>query len=226
MVLKRSKFFPLVAAPPNDSGSSCGRLYDTVGAYRAAIAICLQAILAGASIACIHRFCLPCIRAWAEVSSTCPLCKTGFEAIVDDATRAEIHVAPKTQAVPDDATDFALDEDHLADGSEIEGYELDDFVVPDDFIEFACESSDSEEELAPRRRRRPNRRPLALYQFEAEPRERRKRLRRAVTHSVASVDEEDMDSCIPAFEASAPSTPLARPRVSKYFKAKPPEANA
>ncbi|EQC27590.1 hypothetical protein SDRG_14644 [Saprolegnia diclina VS20] len=130
--MRRSRYF---RAPPSA---------DVSGGAATTCAICLQAVVTGASIACRHRFCFACIRAWANVSSTCPLCKVDIRAILNEATKTEVVVAHKVQAPPAENEDFALADDDFAlaldDGSD--GYEMDGFVVPNDFVEFA----DSEDE--------------------------------------------------------------------------------
>ena len=43
--------------------------------------ICLDQIQDEAAIACVHRFCFRCIKAWADVTNLCPLCKKKFSSI-------------------------------------------------------------------------------------------------------------------------------------------------
>ncbi|KDO23385.1 hypothetical protein SPRG_11477 [Saprolegnia parasitica CBS 223.65] len=142
--MRRSRYFraPPSADPSGDAATTC--------------AICLQAVVAGATIACRHRFCFACIRAWTDVSSTCPLCKVDIRAILNEATRTEVVIAPKVQAPPAENDHFAFSDDDFADADDdvalaldaddaSDGYEMDGFVVPNDFIEF--EDSQDEADL-------------------------------------------------------------------------------
>ncbi|XP_054764576.2 E3 ubiquitin-protein ligase Topors-like [Lytechinus pictus] len=40
---------------------------------------------------CFHRFCFQCIREWAKVKSTCPLCKTPFKSIIHNVVSSDVY---------------------------------------------------------------------------------------------------------------------------------------
>lgn len=92
---------------------------------------------------CKHSFCFLCIIEWGKVSSHCPLCKKSFSLIsgkYNPSLHKIIETLPKQL---DDSFDFVGTGDD-SDEYEVDvdreeydyGYEFDDFVVPDDFLEF------------------------------------------------------------------------------------------
>ena len=102
--------------------------------------ICLDQIQDEAAIACVHRFCFRCIKAWADVTNLCPLCKKKFSSI------RKLHVQKQEiVAVEDKAQTVEHDDEALARNLANEeadhdhhGYESDGgFVVPDTVIDYA-----------------------------------------------------------------------------------------
>lgn len=93
---------------------------------------------------CNHIFCFDCISEWGKVSPICPLCKVEFQIVCDPAGRImgsfekKNHDDGEIASEGDDYEDYG-DEDvtnilQLQDRSH--GYQLDGFVVDDDFVEF------------------------------------------------------------------------------------------
>ncbi|OQR91403.1 hypothetical protein THRCLA_22466 [Thraustotheca clavata] len=184
-MIKRSRYFRHVTV---ETATSC--------------AICLQAIHAVASIACSHRFCVNCIVEWAKVSTTCPLCKVSFSKITEVATQTHHSVLPTVQKVPVEMQ-FQLGEEFDSDE-----YEMDGFVVPDDFIEFKQSSSESDDVsiarlLAPRSSRQV-----------ASP--QRKRIRRQSNLSSSSDDEDAQFFLTQQYHP--PPAPQPKRQTSKYFR--------
>lgn len=102
--------------------------------------ICLDQIQEEAAIACVHRFCFRCIKAWADVTNLCPLCKTKFSSIrkIHVQKHEILLVADKAQTVDYDDETFARNLANTETGQDHYGYESDGgFVVPDTVIDYA-----------------------------------------------------------------------------------------
>lgn len=145
MSVKRSKYFlnELVGTAEDDESTSC--------------AICLGDVQDTARIACMHQFCSSCIKQWAAVTNTCPLCKVKFNAIrtiTNTRRKRKIRkievvtpVEDKVQAQNDVDEDREIAQEHqvLLSEEAIEGYVNDGFVVSDNVIEYF----ESDEDLLP-----------------------------------------------------------------------------
>jgi hypothetical protein len=100
---------------------------------------------------CHHTFCFPCISEWGKVTPVCPLCKIEFQTVIN-SRGAVLGSFEKKILRPDD--DLILLGYEVGDGnnSDVEegegeeslqlqdrshGYQLDGFVVEDDFVEYA-----------------------------------------------------------------------------------------
>jgi hypothetical protein len=86
-----------------------------------------------------------CILEWGKVSSQCPLCKTTFQQVCGKYNPNLFQViSPKLKNAEDENFDFEYaagsDDGYDAEYGEVldeeYGYELDGFVVSDDFVEF------------------------------------------------------------------------------------------
>ncbi|ETV79553.1 hypothetical protein H257_06818 [Aphanomyces astaci] len=168
---------------------------------------------------CTHEFCFACILQWSKVSSTCPLCKTPFQALWNVTSRTSVPVEPAAASCPWDAPANSSIETSLQDEL-THGYDMDDgFVVPDGFVEF----EDMElMELVPSA--------TAHWTGTARLRSRRERRRRGETASDAisimrpprshrRVIVDDEDECIDGAtgEGATRSEKLPLNRRSKYF---------
>ncbi|CAM9198853.1 unnamed protein product [Choristocarpus tenellus] len=142
-----------------------GPLARRASARTISCAICLDNIEErGMLESCSHPFCLACIVSWSEVTNSCPLCKARFNRITrvnalgkrfrSRGTREIVEVPDKEQTIEhpsedeDAAANLAGDingaEGYYSQpganwGSEFEDldhYVLDDFVVPDEEVEW------------------------------------------------------------------------------------------
>ncbi|ETV79554.1 hypothetical protein, variant [Aphanomyces astaci] len=167
---------------------------------------------------CTHEFCFACILQWSKVSSTCPLCKTPFQALWNVTSRTSVPVEPAAASCPWDAPANSSIETSLQDEL-THGYDMDDgFVVPDGFVEF----EDMELMELPSA--------TAHWTGTARLRSRRERRRRGETASDAisimrpprshrRVIVDDEDECIDGAtgEGATRSEKLPLNRRSKYF---------
>jgi len=93
-------------------------------------AICLDRVSRASLIdSCAHAFCLDCITQWSSRAHVCPLCKRAFSTI--NGAPAQPTAAASDD---DDYTPPGLSAD---DENDDDAYELDGFIVPDDFVEPA-----------------------------------------------------------------------------------------
>jgi Ring finger domain len=116
-------------------------------------AICTEKQTRSSAIACVHRFCLECIRAWSHTTNLCPLCKVEFRWIDATDPTERVFVRRKRQQAEYDSDEIArfdvssesaeTPSEHSDDTDE---YELDGFVVADDASVDRSDASSSETE--------------------------------------------------------------------------------
>jgi hypothetical protein len=102
--------------------------------------ICLDHMQDEAAIACVHRFCFRCIKAWADVTNLCPLCKKKFSSIrkLNVQKQEVVVVEDKAQTVEHDDEALARNLANEETAHDHHGYESDGgFVVPDTVIDYA-----------------------------------------------------------------------------------------
>lgn len=188
MSVKRSKYFlnEPAGTAEDDECTSC--------------AICLGDVQDTARIECMHQFCSSCIKQWAAVTNTCPLCKVKFNAIrttTNTRRKRKIRkielvtpVEDKVQAQNDVDEDREIAQEHQVLFSEeaIEGYADDGFVVSDNVVEYY----ESSEDLLPDE--------VESFEFggrRLNPRRRRRRARQASRNErceSTDSDSEDYDT--------------------------------
>ncbi len=93
---------------------------------------------------CSHIFCVTCISEWASRSLLCPLCKKEFLTIKNSGKVLRRFERPAQELSEDEGYEIEDDpEEGIEDYTDIldrsHGYELDGFVVEDDYVEYAEE---------------------------------------------------------------------------------------
>ncbi|CAM9354560.1 unnamed protein product, partial [Ectocarpus fasciculatus] len=102
--------------------------------------ICLGACVKQSDLNnCAHKFCLECIQSWTKINTSCPICKANVTAIISGGVSYPVITIQRTS--DNDESDYSSEasaEDIIV-GEENYGYEYDDFVVDDEFVEFESE---------------------------------------------------------------------------------------
>lgn len=129
----------------------------------AACGICLDPLVDATEAeisGCEHHYCFDCILFWSKTANTCPACRVRFHTIKGKHDRIfrikKKNVDPTPQMYEHTLQAEEQAQIELAIRLSMHGYELDNFVVADEYLSF--EDDDSFEEEAQRKRPRRRRR--------------------------------------------------------------------